>query len=90
MTPRIAMILRPDADRVFGGDTVAMEKLSAAMADLGADVRVGKQDDLPPASEFDLLHIFALAPLDHIERMMAWAESKSLLTWSSSRKTLPS
>jgi hypothetical protein len=29
------MILRPDADRVFGGDTVVMERLSAALAELG-------------------------------------------------------
>ena len=34
---KIAMILRPDADRVFGGDTVVMQKLSAALRDLGAD-----------------------------------------------------
>lgn len=69
------MILRPDADRVFGGDTVVMEKLSAAMAGLGADVRVGRQDDLPDPAEFDLLHIFTIAPLDHARRMVAWAKS---------------
>ncbi len=32
---RIAMILRPDADRVFGGDTVVMRKLGAALCDQG-------------------------------------------------------
>lgn len=69
------MILRPDADRVFGGDTVVMEKLGVAMAGLGANVRVGRQDDLPDAAEFDLLHIFTIAPLDHARRMVAWAKS---------------
>jgi glycosyltransferase involved in cell wall biosynthesis len=68
------MILRPDADHVFGGDTVVMEKLSAALRDLGADVLVGRQDDMPPASEFDLLHIFTIAPLDHCQRMVRWAQ----------------
>ncbi len=72
---RIAMILRPDADRVFGGDTVVMEKLSAAMRSLGAEVVVGRQSEMPPASAFDLLHIFTIAPLDHAERMVAWAQS---------------
>jgi glycosyltransferase involved in cell wall biosynthesis len=70
---RIAMILRPDADRVFGGDTVVMEKLSAALRERGVDVALGKQEDLPPASEFDLLHIFTIAPLDHAQRMVDWA-----------------
>lgn len=72
---RVAMILRPDADRVFGGDTVVMEKLSAALRERGVDVALGKQDDLPPAREFDLLHIFTIAPLDHAERMVAWAKA---------------
>lgn len=70
---RIAMILRPDADRVFGGDTVVMRKLSAAMCERGADVFVGRMDDMPPADEFDLLHIFTLAPVEHAESMVAWA-----------------
>lgn len=72
---RVAMILRPDADRVFGGDTVVMEKLSAAMRQRGVDVAVGKQDDLPPAREFDVLRIFTVAPLDHSQRMVAWAKA---------------
>ena len=58
---KVAMILRPDADSVFGGDTVVMQKMSAAMRELGADTFVGHQDEMPPAREFDLLHIFALA-----------------------------
>jgi glycosyltransferase involved in cell wall biosynthesis len=69
------MILRPDADRVFGGDTVVMEKLSAALRGLGIEVIVQRQDDMPPASAFDLLHIFALAPLDHAQRMVSWAKA---------------
>lgn len=72
---RIAMILRPDADRVFGGDTVAMQKLSVALRGLGADVFVGHQDEMPPAREFDLLHIFTVAPVDHSQRMVAWAQA---------------
>ena len=70
---RIAMILRPDADRVFGGDTVVMEKLSAALREQGARVTLARQEDMPPAREFDLLHIFTIAPLDHAQRMAAWA-----------------
>ncbi len=72
---RVAMILRPDADRVFGGDTVVMEKLSAALRERGVDVALGKQDDLPPGREFDLLHIFTIAPLDHAQRMVTWAQA---------------
>ncbi len=68
------MILRPDADRVFGGDTVVMEKLGAGLRELGVDVVVGRQDDMPPASTFDLLHIFTIAPLDHAQRMVGWAK----------------
>ncbi len=69
------MILRPDADRVFGGDTVVMQKLSAAMTTLGARVTVGRQAEMPPAGEFDLLHIFTVAPIDHAQRMVAWARA---------------
>lgn len=69
------MILRPDADKVFGGDTVVMEQLGRALRDLGAQVRVAKQADMPSAGEFDLLHIFTLAPLDHAQRMVAWAKA---------------
>lgn len=72
---RVAMILRPDADRVFGGDTVVMQKLSAALRERGVHVALGKQDELPSAREFDLLHIFTVAPLDHAQRMVAWAKS---------------
>ncbi len=72
---RIAMILRPDADRVFGGDTVVMHKMSAAMQALGAEVVVGRMAEMPPAAEFDLLHIFTLAPLDHSAAMVAWARA---------------
>jgi len=75
---RIAMILRPDADRVFGGDTVVMNKLSHAMREQGADVAIGPLEALPPASEFDLLHIFTVAPLAHAQRMVAWAQAGNL------------
>lgn len=67
------MILRPDADRVFGGDTVVMTQLSAALRALGVDVVVGPLEEMPPAREFDLLHIFALAPLPHVQRRIDWA-----------------
>lgn len=70
---RVAMILRPDADRVFGGDTVVMERLSAALRELGVDVVVGRQDEMPPAREFDLAHLFGVTPPDHARRMVAWA-----------------
>lgn len=70
---RIAMILRPDADRVFGGDTVVMRKLGAALCDQGVEVVVGRLGEMPRARGFDLLHIFALAPVDHAEAMVAWA-----------------
>ena len=72
---KIAMILRADADRVFGGDTLVMQKLSAALRDLGAATLVGHQDEMPSAREFDLLHIFTLTPVDHAARMVAWAQS---------------
>lgn len=72
---KIAMILRPDADRVFGGDTVVMEKMSAALRDLGVEVVVGRMAEMPPATEFDLLHIFTLAPLEHSAAMVAWAQA---------------
>src|SRR5690606_3531942 len=72
---RIAMILRPDADRVFGGDTVVMRKLGATLCDQGIEVVVGRMGEMPPAREFDLLHIFALAPVEHAEAMVAWAQS---------------
>ena len=72
---KIAMILRPDADTVFGGDTVVMNKLSHAMRGQGVEVVVGPLDVLPPASEFDLLHIFTVAPLTHARRMVAWAQA---------------
>lgn len=72
---KIAMILRPDADRVFGGDTVVMQKMSAALQKLGAEVVVGRMEEMPPATEFDLLHIFTLAPLAHSAAMVAWAQA---------------
>ena len=71
---RIAMILRPDADRTFGGDTVVMNKLSRALTAAGAAATVGKLDELPPADEFDLLHIFTVAPIAHAQRMVGWAK----------------
>ncbi len=70
---RVAMILRPDADRVFGGDTVVMERLGAALQALGADVVVGRQDEMPPAREFDLAHLFGVTPPDHARHMVTWA-----------------
>lgn len=75
---RIAMILRPDADRTFGGDTVVMNKLCRALPALGASAMVGKLEEMPRPSEFDLLHIFTVAPIDHAQRMVAWAQSGSI------------
>jgi glycosyltransferase involved in cell wall biosynthesis len=72
---KVAMILRPDADRVFGGDTLAMQKLSAALRESGVEVIVGRQAEMPPAQQFDLLHMFALTPVDHAARMLSWAQS---------------
>jgi glycosyltransferase involved in cell wall biosynthesis len=72
---KVAMILRPDADRVFGGDTLAMQKLSAALRASGVEVTVGRQAEMPPAQQFDLLHMFALTPVDHAARMLAWAQT---------------
>lgn len=72
---KIAMILRPDADRVFGGDTVVMQKMSAALRGLGAEVTVGHMAEMPPAAEFDLLHIFTVAPVAHSAAMVAWAQA---------------
>ncbi|PKO24168.1 MAG: hypothetical protein CVU38_00330 [Chloroflexi bacterium HGW-Chloroflexi-1] len=72
---KIAMILRPDADSVFGGDTVVMQKMSAAMVRLGSEVVIGQMEEMPPAREFDLLHIFTAAPVPHVERMVAWARA---------------
>ena len=69
------MILRPDADSVFGGDTVVMERLSAALREQGVSVALCHQQELPSAREFDLLHIFTIAPLDHAQRMVAWARA---------------
>lgn len=69
------MILRPDADRVFGGDTVVMTQLSAALRALGVDVVLGREDEMPPASEFDLAHLFDVTPPDHARRMAAWARA---------------
>jgi glycosyltransferase involved in cell wall biosynthesis len=72
---KIAMILRPDADRVFGGDTLVMQKLSTALRALGVTVTVGRLDEMPPAQEFDLLHMFAVIPVEHAGRMLAWAQA---------------
>ena len=72
---KIAMILRPDADRVFGGDTVVMQKLSAALRASGIEVTVGPLAEMPPAQEFDLLHMFAVMPVEHSSRMAAWAKA---------------
>jgi glycosyltransferase involved in cell wall biosynthesis len=71
---KIAMILRPDADRTFGGDTVVMNKLCRALTAAGAGAVVGKLEEMPPPREFDLLHIFTVAPIDHAQRMVAWAK----------------
>ena len=72
------MILRPDADTVFGGDTVVMRKLSSALQALGVEAVVGPLSALPPATEFDLLHIFTIAPLDHAQRMVTWGQAGKL------------
>ncbi len=72
---KVAMILRPDADRVFGGDTVVMQKLSAALRASGVEVTVGRLEEMPPAQQFDLLHMFAVMPVDHTSRMAAWAKA---------------
>jgi glycosyltransferase involved in cell wall biosynthesis len=74
----IAMPLRADADTVFGGDTQVMGKLSAAMRACGAVVVVGPLAALPPAGEFDLLHVFNLAPLTYTRALLAWAEPAGL------------
>ena len=72
---KVAMILRPDADRVFGGDTLVMQKLSTALRALGVTVMIGRLDEMPPAQEFDLLHMFAVMPFEHARRMLAWAQA---------------
>ncbi len=75
---KIAMILRPDADITFGGDTLLMQKMRDAMAAQGAEVVVGHMTKMPPAREFDLLHIFTVSPLAHFENMVAWARSGNI------------
>ncbi len=72
---KIAMNLRTDADRLHGGDTVVMRKLSAALQGLGVEVAVGALSELPPAQDFDLLHLFGIAPIDYTEKMLAWARA---------------
>ena len=71
---KVAMILRPDADRVFGGDTLAMQKLGAALRAIGVEVVIGHQAEMPPAQQFDLLHMFALTPVEHAACMLTWAQ----------------
>ncbi len=72
---KIAMILRPNVDRVFGGDTLAMQKLSTALRALGVAVTIGRLEEMPPAQEFDLLHMFAMTPVEHADHLMAWAQA---------------
>lgn len=75
---KIAMILRPDADRVFGGDNVVTQKMSAAMRSLGAEVVVGQMAEMPPGHEFDVLHTFDLSPVSFVESFVAWAKEGSV------------
>jgi glycosyltransferase involved in cell wall biosynthesis len=77
-TLRVAMILRGDADRVFGGDSLAMHKLAEGMRPCGVDVVVRRLPDLPPAREFDLVHMMSFAPTEHVAAMHAWAGSARL------------
>ena len=74
------MILRPDADQVLGGDTVVMQKLAGTLPALGAEVIVGRLAEMPPAREFDLLHVFTVVPIDHTRGMLAWARSGNIAT----------
>lgn len=72
---KIAMVLRPDWQQVYGGDTVVMRSLGAALARAGAQVTVGRLEELPPATEFDLLHSFALTPVAHAQAIVRWAQA---------------
>lgn len=72
---KIAMILRPDSDAVYGGDTAVMQNMGAALQPLGAEVVVAKQTDLGPAAGFDVLHLMGMAPIEHVRAMVTWAQS---------------
>ena len=75
---RVALILRRNADQVFGGDSQQMLQLQAALARLGVDAVVARLAEMPPAEEFDLLHMFSLEPSDYAQEMLAWARRGDL------------
>jgi len=55
---RVLHVIRQDAQRNLGGDTIQMLKTKAALEELGATVEVRGTDDLVDLPLFDLAHVF--------------------------------
>jgi glycosyltransferase involved in cell wall biosynthesis len=77
----VAMLLRPDADVVHGGDTVHMRQLATSLEEVGVGVGLVTLADLVTDTRtVDVLHIFNLAPLEYIWDAMAWAAQSGIPT----------
>jgi glycosyltransferase involved in cell wall biosynthesis len=77
----VAMLLRPDADVVHGGDTVHMRQLATSLEEVGVRVRLVTLADLVKETRtVDVLHVFNLAPLEYIRDAMAWAARNRIPT----------
>ena len=55
---KVLMLTRPDAQAVFGGDTVQMVETKAELEQLGVQVTIGDLLSKSSFSQFDLIHIF--------------------------------
>ena len=54
---RILFVPRDDADRIFGGDVVQMQKTAEALRDLGVVVDIGSPKDAN-SSQYDVVHLW--------------------------------
>lgn len=71
---RVLFVPRDDADRIFGGDVVQMQKTAEALRDLGVLVDVGSPEDAI-AGNYDVVHLWTslhfpdklLAQIDRLE-----------------------
>ena len=75
---RVVMNLRTTAGSIYGGDTVVMRKLSETLRLMGIDVAVCRREEFPPADQFDVLHLFAIAPIEDARAVVAWARAGAL------------
>lgn len=81
---RVQFVIREDAQRNLGGDTIQMLKTKAALENLGLTVEVRGTDELDNLSDCDIAHVFNIQTPESSWRAFEALQGKGLPTVLSS------